>query len=243
MRVESTPPTSGFEWDAARLREAVAAANRLAPEFVVMGGDMVDDAADDAQYGAVRSIAAHLEVPMHWAPGNHDVAWDARTPTEDSLAAYRARFGPNRYAFTHRGVGFVVLDTTLWGRPEQLEREAALQEAWLERTLGELRTGGAGHILAFGHHPPFLESATEDDTYWTVPTEHRRALLDLLTGHEVRAMFCGHWHRNGGATDEGLEVAVTGPVGYPLGADPSGFRIVDVTADDVTHQYVSLEEV
>src|SRR5438876_12280888 len=68
----------------------------------------------------------------------------------------------------------------------------------------------------------------------------RRPILDLLTGYGVRAFFCGHWHRNGGGWDRGVEVVVTGPVGYPLGDDPSGFRVVDVDGDRVEHHYVPL---
>jgi len=54
--------------------------------------------------------------------------------------------------------------------------------------------------------------------------------------------LCGHWHRNGGGSAGDLDVLVTGAVGYPLGNDPSGLRIVDVGADDIEHEYVALED-
>jgi hypothetical protein len=33
---------------------------------------------------------------------------------------------------------------------------------------------------------------------------------------------------------------VTGPVGYPLGTDPSGLRVVDVDGECLQHRYVAL---
>jgi hypothetical protein len=44
------------------------------------------------------------------------------------------------------------------------------------------------------------------------------------------------------SVDDGFEMITSGPVGYPLGSDPSGFRMVDVFADRVTHEYIPLPE-
>ena len=53
-------------------------------------------------------------------------------------------------------------------------------------------------VLLFGHHPLFTQAPDEPDSYWNIPVERRRPILDLLKAHGVRAFFCGHWHRNGG---------------------------------------------
>jgi len=57
----------------------------------------------------------------------------------------------------------------------------------------------------------------------------------------VRYVFAGHYHRNALARDQKLEMVTTGPVGKPLGADPSGFRVVIVTRDSVIHRYYPLD--
>ena len=59
----------------------------------------------------------------------------------------------------------------------------------------------------------------------------------------VRTVFAGHYHRNAVARDGDLEMVTTGPVGKPLGADPSGFRIVIVTRDSIMHRYYALDSV
>lgn len=237
--VPATPATSGFAWDAARYREAVAATNALDPAFAVMGGDMVDDPTDPDQYAAVLRITDGLDAPMHWVPGNHDIGVDTNVPTAASMARYRARFGPDHYAFEHDGATIIVVDTVVWVHADAVAGEWASQLAALRRELATARDR-PGPVIVCGHHPLFTVAPDEPDDYWNVPLVRRMLLLDLLVDHGVDLYLCGHWHRCGGGRYRGLEVAVTGPVGYPLGTDPSGFRVVDVTDGAVHHEYRSL---
>ena len=242
MRVVPAPRTEGFAWDAERYQRAIAAAARLRPDFVVMGGDMVDDPADTDQRDALLRITAGLgTIPMHWVPGNHDAAEDTWVPTAASLSRYRATFGPDHYAFEHKGVAFVVADTVVWQHPERVGHEWEAQFAALEAALRSARAAGSRHVVAFGHHPLFTADPGEPDDMWNIPAQRRRRILDLFGSHGVRAFFCGHWHRNGGGWDGGVEVVVTGAVGYPLGVDPSGFRIVEVDEAGLRHRYASLD--
>lgn len=239
MRVEAVPRVDGFEWDARAYEKAVAMANELDPAFVVMGGDMVDDPASDEQYREVLRITGRLGPPMHWVPGNHDIGEDGDRPTPDSIAAYRDRFGPDRYALVHGGATVIVVDTPVWVHADRLPGEWDRELRFLRSALGEAQAR-AGPAIVCGHHPLFTRAPDEPDSYWNVPLERRTMLLDLLERHGVSTYLCGHWHRNGGGRYGGLEVAVTGPVGYPLGTDPPGFRVVDVDGDRVSHDYVPL---
>lgn len=242
MRVRPAPKATGFEWDARRYEQAVAAAVELQPEFVVMGGDMVDDPASVEQRNAVRKITAGLGgIPMYWVPGNHDAASDAVIPTPDSLDSYRTEWGPDHYSFEHKGVTFIATNTTVWQHPEKVPDEWAAQTAALEDALRSARATGSRQVVVFGHHPLFTAQPDEPDDYWNIPTKRRRRILDMFARYDVRAFFCGHWHRNGGGRYGDVEVVVTGPVGYPLGADPSGLRIVDIDGDCLQHRYVSLD--
>jgi hypothetical protein len=86
----------------------------------------------------------------------------------------------------------------------------------------------------------FLSSPDEPDTYWNLPAERRSTLLDLIHRHRITIAFAGHWHRNSLAYDGDFEMVTSGPVGYRLGDDPSGVRIVDVGPDRILHEYVPL---
>ena len=94
LRVDAVPKTQSFEWDAERFEVAILTANRLRPEFVVMGGDMMNDPASEEQYEALMRIATLLDgdIPMKWIPGNHDIGADTVVPTRHSIEKYREAF-------------------------------------------------------------------------------------------------------------------------------------------------------
>jgi len=244
MTIRAAPKTEGIAWDVRQYRRAIGATNRVAPAFVVMGGDMVNEPQSEAEYSALRDVTADLnpEIPMHWVPGNHDIAFDTVVPNEASIDAYRGRFGEDSYSFEHNRVTFIVSNTVIWDHPEELDGAWEAQLEFMERELEDARDRGSVHTIVLGHHPLFTDAADEEDSYWNIPAARRAPLLDLFSVYDVRAMFCGHWHRNGGGTAGGLDMVVSGPVGYPLGADPSGLRIVDVGMDAIEHRYVALSE-
>ena len=240
MKVEIVPEVEGFEWDAERYRLAIDMANAIRPAFVVMGGDMIDDATSASQLEELLRITHDLDsdIPMQWVPGNHDIAADTVVPTKASIDAYREMFGADYYSFDQGDTHFVVLNTVVIDHPENVEDELAEQLEFIEHELSQADT--RAHTILLGHHPLFLDSPDEPDSYWNIPQERRRPLLDLIRQHEVKIGFAGHWHRNALAYDGEFEMVTSGPVGYPLGDDPSGLRIVDVGEDRVLHEYVPL---
>lgn len=58
----------------------------------------------------------------------------------------------------------------------------------------------------------------------------------------VTQVFCGHLHYNAYSTYKSLEIITTSAVGYPLGKDPPGMRIVKVKGTGVDHIYQSLDD-
>ena len=240
MQVQIVPEVEGFEWDAERYRSAIKMANAIRPEFVVMGGDMIDSNTDEAQIEELLRITGSLDrdIPMLWVPGNHDIADDTVVPSPASVAAYREVFGADFYGFDHGEVRFVVLNTVVIDHPENMMDELAEQMAFLEEEIS--RTDERAHTILLGHHPLFLDHPDEEDNYWNLPAAQRAPILELIRANGVKVAFAGHWHRNSLAFDGDFEMVTTGPVGYPLGADPSGIRIVDVGHDRVLHEYVPL---
>jgi 3',5'-cyclic AMP phosphodiesterase CpdA len=244
MRVEIVPGVEGYAWDAERYRTAIAAVNALEPEFVVMGGDMVDDPASQEQYETLMEITAALDhdIAMHWVPGNHDIADDTVVPTPERIATYRDAFGPDYYAFDHGGVRFIVLNTVVVDHPERSSDALAEQMEFLREEIDRVRNGD-GTGIVFGHHPLFTREPNEEDTYWNLPRDRRRNLLAEFHRGRISHAFAGHWHRNSVARDGAFEMVTSGPVGYPLGDDPSGIRVVRVESGRVVHhRYHSLAE-
>lgn len=242
MRVGMVPRVEGWEWDARRYRAAVEAVNAIRPDLVVIGGDMVDDPNSEGQYDEFMGITSMIdeEIPARWVPGNHDIAPDAVAPTPDSLSTYRELFGEDYYAFDHGPLRFVALNTVVIDHPEQVPGEWDRQQRFLEEELVDARERGRPVVL-IGHHPLFLQEAGEPDDYWNLPLIRRRVILDLVHRYGVPLAIAGHWHRNSLACDGSFEMVTTGPVGYPLGADPSGFRVVEFDRGRISHRYEPLE--
>ena len=239
MRIRREPAFEGLDRERALFERAIAEVNRLRPAFVVVCGDMIHDCGSDEQAREVLRIADKLdrEIALYWIPGNHDVCPDAVAPTDKYLAWYRSHFGPDRHAFQHAGASFIAIDSCVLDHPEHLPGEPEAQLAFLEAELEAARASGSEQIVVLAHHPLFLESPDEADSYWTVAPERRRPVLRLLREYGASTFLAGHMHRNHYASDGRLQVVASGPVGYPLGDDPSGYRIVRVHGERLDHDY------
>ena len=232
-------PISGFADETRLYTAAIAAANALKPAFVVVCGDMVHDAENQAQVDELFRISAALDadIPLRFVSGNHDVG---EAPTADSLALYRERFGADNYSFQHGDCHFAVINSSLAYDPTNAPGEWRRVKQFLADDLSAARRRGAQHIIMFTHHPLFEKSANEVGSGWCVPEERRDELMAILRDYGAAAVFAGHMHRNEVAEDGGLMMVTTSAVGYPLGEDPSGFRVVTVSEDAISHEYYGL---
>ena len=59
----------------------------------------------------------------------------------------------------------------------------------------------------------------------------------------IRAIFCGHYHRNAGGRYKNVEIVTTSAIGGQLGNDESGLRVVKVTEKEISHQYYALDNI
>lgn len=242
LLVRSFPATTGFAWEAARLRAAVPEVLAHDPAFVVIGGDMVDDIAEAEQVASFRQIIAGFGVvPVHLVAGNHDACTDTVVPTESSLAQYEATFGPANDAFSYGGHTFISCNSTVLDDDRHVPGGADRELAFVAEAL-EAASDRGGQIAVFMHHPPFVEHPDEDDSYWNLPARTRHRFLALLEQHDVAAVFCGHRHRNAAERVGSTEIVTSSALGFPLGTDPPGYRIVEVDEHGVRHRYHSLAD-
>jgi 3',5'-cyclic AMP phosphodiesterase CpdA len=225
-----------FEQETANFEFAVATVNRLKPAFVVVTGDLVNRTGDATQIAEYMRIVRKVDsaIPVYNAPGNHDVGQDF---TPETIAAYRAQFGKDYYSFRSGPVYGIVLNSSLLFAPSKAQAEYDAQDRWLRHELEAAKRSGAPHVIVFEHHPFFTNDIAEKDVYDNIPTVRRKAYLDLLAEHGVRAVFTGHFHQNAGGKYGDLEVVVTGPVGMPLRGGRSGLRLVKIDGKGITHKY------
>jgi predicted MPP superfamily phosphohydrolase len=228
-----------FSQETANFEFAIANANRLRPAFVVVCGDLINRPADPAQAAEYLRIAAKLDpsVKLYNVAGNHDVRDE---PTAESLAAYRRKFGPDYYSFRYQDFAGFVIDSSLIQHPGKAPEEAARQEQWLATELEKAKNDGIRRMAVFQHIPWFLNNPDEPDQYFNLPIEARHKYLPMFQRAGVSYVFAGHYHRNAYADGPDWHIITTGPVGKPLGVDPSGIRVVVVRESRMDSQYYGL---
>jgi hypothetical protein len=225
-----------FAQETVNFEFAIATANRLGPKFVVVCGDLINQAGNSAQTAEYHRIAGKLDpaIKLYNVAGNHDVG---NQPTTSSLADYRERFGADYYKFRSGDLEGFVLNSSLIAAPEHAQAEAGRQEEWLKGELSKARAEGVRYRVIFQHHPWFLESADEPDQYFNIPKITRTRYLRLFHESGVTHVFAGHYHRNAYGRDGSLEMITSGPVGKFLGNDPSGLRVVIWSHAGIDHKY------
>ncbi len=234
---------SNFKKETINFTKAIAAANRLHPAFVIVCGDLVNQFVNEAEMDEYKRIAGMLDpsIPLYNVPGNHDVG--TPQPTPKALDHYRKNFGKDYYTFRYQNLFSIVLNSSLFFDPAIVPGEASAQDYWLDSTLKSTEKLKDINIVVFQHIPWFLNEANEKNGYFNIPLERRVPYLDLLRKYGVKYVFAGHLHKNSFGEYKGLEMITTGPVGKPLGIDPSGFRIVTVNKNRLSYTYYNLDSI
>ncbi|AKS43405.1 metallophosphoesterase [Wenzhouxiangella marina] len=156
-----------------RLLPGIAA---LAPDGLVMSGDLSEDASPES-YARLAEIVKPMAPKRAWLPGNHD----DRAVAAEVLAEPDFLAGP---VLDWGGWQLVLLDSAEADRPAGVVSDARL--APLEQLDGERPA------LVFIHHQPLPVNAPWIDKYPLTQAERFWAKIDSQT---VRAVAFGHVHQ------------------------------------------------
>ncbi|HLN56882.1 MAG TPA: metallophosphoesterase [Bacteroidales bacterium] len=219
--------------ESALYEKAVSEINGINPAAVIITGDLVNDRTNATQWNEFRRITSLIKSKnVFITPGNHDIGQE---PTGKDLDEFRTMFGYDRFSFMHKKCAFIGFNSNLIkaGTPG-LEEE---QYKWLENELS--KSSGARQTFLFCHHPFFINDPDEPEEYFNIKPEVRKKYLALFARYGVDAVFAGHLHKNAVAQAGNIKIITTSSAGKQLGKDLPGFRVVKVSGDKFTHEYVN----
>ncbi|MBU0556761.1 MAG: metallophosphoesterase [Alphaproteobacteria bacterium] len=181
-------------------------------DFVIQGGDHIEDALEVSRERATmlmdlyqRVERRHLRKPVHHVLGNHDcLGVFAKSGIDPSAPDYGKqfyidRFGPRYYAFDHKGVHFVVLDSV--GLTDDRNYEGRVDAEQLQWLRADLAAQPKGTRIIVATHIPLVtavqcyqpESWANTPHNWTFVVNGRE-VLRILRDYDVLAVLQGHSH-------------------------------------------------
>ena len=228
----------------------------LAPEFLIVGGDLTRDGATHRfELEQVRADFDAMPFPVHAIPGNHETGnkWSADSSVRiqrEYVDLYASVFGPSWWSFEHRGVRFSGIDPFLLG--SGLAEEGALA-AWLGEQAARPR---AAHHVWFMHAALFIEDLHEpnwdvathrNEWYFGMDEPHRTRLMDGFKASGATMVVTAHIHCRRRVRAAGIEFIYAPGVAFgqwanrwPDGDASLGFLECVVTDTGIDPRFVPL---
>jgi len=150
----------------AGFRQAIDTINRLNPDFVITGGDLVMDALDqthgrvDSLYTLYKEVSSELNMPVYNSVGNHEVyGWHRDEEGIESnpdfgKKMFEKKMGERYYSFDHKGWHFIILDAI--DRHEVGYYIGKIDQEQLEWLQGDLDKTDKATPIAITVHIPFI---------------------------------------------------------------------------------------
>ncbi|USK36466.1 phosphodiester glycosidase family protein (plasmid) [Bacillus sp. F19] len=192
------------------------------PEFLIIGGDLVDTAYPEDFELAKKILEEEIgdKFPIYYVPGNHEIMGTG------NLDNFMKTFNKNKYFFTHEGTQFALLDSSTGSfRTSDFDQLVEFKKT-LEKAASD---PNIKNLVVFGHHPtrdPLstqnsqLSDRKEAELIETWLTKFREE-----SGGKGVVYLSGHAHTVNVDRVNGVPYMVVGPAGKaPYGpADNGGF--------------------
>ena len=245
----------------AGFRQAIDTVNKLNPDFVITGGDLVMDALDqthgrvDSLYALYKEVSGEFNMPVYNAVGNHEVyGWHR---DEDGIELnpdfgkkmYEKEMGERFYSFDHKGWHFIILDAIYRG--DEGNYIGKIDQEQVEWLKGDLDKTDKLTPIAITVHIPFITSRTQLSQGALAANSEGGVItnslevLQMFREYNLKLVLQGHLHFN-----EDLYVGnqvhfITGGAvsgqwwsNKPGSQPEEGFQMIHVKGDELSSEYI-----
>lgn len=191
-------------------KKAIDTINKINPDFVITGGDLIMDALDVsyddaiAAFNLYKDVSQKINAPVYNTMGNHDIFG---VYSDDEKILYHPEYGekmfenilgPSYQSFTHKGWKFMILNTV-----EETENKKyhglidSTQVSWIEE---ELSKTDSEIPIVISTHFPFIsaynqwsqERTVASSSSWII--KNGKEVLELFKNHNLKLVLQGHLH-------------------------------------------------
>ncbi|MFN8258581.1 MAG: metallophosphoesterase [Bacteroidales bacterium] len=190
--------------------QAIDSVNKIAPDFVITGGDLIMDALGvpfsraDSLYNLYKETTTHFKMPVYNTIGNHDLFGLYKESGVNSSHEYYAenlyekRLSKRFYSFSHKGIVFFNLDAIEdTHQNSYIGKIDSVQLLWLKKSLDTIQKTTpiviTTHIPFITSMPQVLNGSMITNIHGLV-VENSKEVLDLFKGYNLKLVLQGHLH-------------------------------------------------
>jgi 3',5'-cyclic AMP phosphodiesterase CpdA len=240
-------------------KKAIAEVNRLRPDFVITGGDLIMDALGqryslaDSLYNLYGATVKDFSVPLYNTMGNHEIYGiysrskaDKQHP-EYGEKMFESRLGKSYYSFSHKGWKFFIVNSIEdTGKDRYTGKVDSAQVEWIK---AELAATDKNTPIVISTHIPFITANTQRYEGSTVGSDsstvvwNSREVLGLFGGYNLKLVLQGHLHTVEDIYIDGIHFVTGGAVSGGWWNGPNqgfeeGFMLVSSGKSGVSWRYV-----
>jgi 3',5'-cyclic AMP phosphodiesterase CpdA len=223
--------------------------NKLHPDFVLAGGDMiytaknVDDKKAAALFDLMDKEFRLFRMPVYMVMGNHEnvgITGESGIDQTNPMwgkQMYEKRYNDRYYSFVFRGWKFIVLDgiRILEERRNYTQGIDSLQIDWLQKELEQTQKK-TPVIVAI--HTPFINPHAMTDFRSKALSEDSQAILNLFKDHNLKMVLQGHNHIYMNMYINGIYYISGGSTSYGTDLYDYGFPLIKVHDREVHIKFV-----
>ncbi len=242
--------------------QAIDTINKLKPDFVITGGDLIMDALwqtygrADSLYTLYTETVKSFDMPVYNTMGNHEIfgiypsSGVEKSHPEYGEKMYENRIGKRYYSFNYNGWYFLILDSV-----EDTEKGSyigKIDEKQIEWIKEELANIDSVSPIVLSTHIPFITIFKQIYYGTTLPNDsslvivNGKEVLDLFEGHNLKLVLQGHLHTIEDIYVDGTHFITAGAISARWWTGPNrgfeeGFVLVKVKDNDFEWEYVDYE--